>query len=139
MAAVRRSLAPALTAAHHLGARTQTSADGTFAIALGASCAEAPAGAGCFPLWGADSTRAESELRERASFFAWPIASAAIVRLSDAKRAAEVLDALRDRARSPQSRISLALDERAHLRLLRAHAPGRETLRDELAPAAVRR
>lgn len=124
MAAVRRSLAPALTAAHHLVTRTQTSADGTFAIVLGASCDEAPARATCFPLWRGESsghsggsdaqqTFASAELRARAAFFAWPIASAAVVRFADAKQAATLLEALRDRARIPGSRIALALDERA--------------------------
>ena len=111
MAAVRRSLAPALTAAHHLTVRTHTTADGTLAIAVGASCAEAPADATCFPLWG-EPPGATNELRERASFFAWPIASAAVVRFSDAARAAEALDLLRERARSPESRIAMAVDER---------------------------
>lgn len=112
MAAVRRSLLPALTASHHLAARTQSSADGTFAIVLGASCAEAPADATCFPLWQPERDERD-ELRARASFFAWPITSAAVVRFDDAKRAAEVLEVLRDRSRSPDSRISLALDERS--------------------------
>lgn len=118
MATVRRSLAPALTAAHHLTARTQTSADGTFAVTLGATCAEAPAGATCFPLWGASADASgasaeRAELRERASFFAWPIASAAVVRTSAGARATDLLEVLRERARSPQSHVSLALDERA--------------------------
>ena len=117
MAAVRRSLAPALTAAHHLTARTQTSADGTFAITMGASCAEAPPDATCFPLWGSDGSAAsaeaaKSELRERASFFAWPIASAAVVRFPDPKRAGEALDLVRERARAPESRMAMAVDER---------------------------
>lgn len=112
MAAVRRSLAPALTAAHHLVTRTQTSADGTFAIVLGASCDEAPARATCFPLWRGESsgnsggsdaqqTSASAELRARAAFFAWPIASAAVVRFADAKQAATLLEALRSLAAVP--------------------------------------
>jgi len=132
MAAVRRSLAPALTAAHHLTARTQTSADGTFAITMGASCAEAPPDATCFPLWSdpksaksattatsaTSATSANSpttpkrELRARASFFAWPIASAAVVRFSDAQRATAALDLVRERARNPESRVAMAVDER---------------------------
>lgn len=120
MAAVRRSLAPALTAAHHLTARTQTSSDGTFAITMGASCAEAPPDASCFPLWDSDGNAASaqppktatSELRERASFFAWPIASAAVVRFSDPARATEALDLVRERARTPESRMAMAVDER---------------------------
>jgi hypothetical protein len=120
IAVVRRSLAPALTAAHHLTARTQTSGDGTFAIVLGASCAEAPPDAACVPLWrsagvqlGAREGDASAELRARASFFAWSIASAAVVRFADEARAVEVLEILRARARTAESRIAIALDERA--------------------------
>jgi hypothetical protein len=118
MAAVRRSLAPVLTAAHHLATRTHTAADGTFAIVLASSCAEAPPDATCVPLWqpptgGAHAADGSAELRARASFFTWPIASAAVVRFADAARAVEVLEILRVRARTAESRIAIVLDERA--------------------------
>lgn len=118
MASVRRSLAPALTAAHHLTTRTHTAADGTFAIVLASSCAEAPPDATCVPLWqtatgGAREADGAAELRARALFFTWPIASAAVVRFADAARAVEVLEILRIRARTAESRIALVLDERA--------------------------
>ncbi len=107
--AVRQRLAPTLTAAHYIARRTASSSDGALTVGIGASCTEAPAGAPCFALFRDGVARDRDEGENRARFLAWPLAAAAVVKI-EGEGCDVALEALRARARTPETRIALALD-----------------------------